>query len=64
MLRAAAGKSQCDSEAGAEKVATAPPSSYSAANDDSESDVDLGGTLTSSDDEFHDCDEMSDQKSM
>jgi hypothetical protein len=31
---------------------------------DSDSDIDPVETLTSSDDEFHDCDEISDQKSM
>ena len=28
------------------------------------SDEENGGTLTSSDDEFHDCDDLSDQRSM
>lgn len=62
MLRAAAGKNQVDSE----KTEITPPKSTDPAqiDDDSDSDHDIGGTLTSSDDEFHDCDEDADQKSI
>ena len=66
MLRAAAGKSApMGDDADVATKQNRPAESVEDDLDSGSDDNELGGTLTSSDeDEFHDCDDLSDQRSM